>query len=206
MSCLCHMFCLILSVFSMFYFRSFWANYICTERSHAQPLGVYAQTYTHKTRIHTCVCTRTHAHNTIHEIKTHTLAHRHWHWHRHRHGHGHGHWHRRRRRRRHTYMHRHKHMQTQIDRPKLNHGIGCTMKPQDLCARVTCLIYMCDMTHSYARHDSFIWVTLSYGGHSHMGKTHWHVRHDSFIPATRLIHTCDMLPTWLTYARGTSPT
>ena len=43
------------------------------------------------------------------------------------------------------------------------------------------LIHMCDMTHSYVRHDSFM-----------CDMTHSHVRHDSFICATWLIHMCDM--------------
>jgi len=48
---------------------------------------------------------------------------------------------------------------------------------------VTWLIHMCDLTHSYVWHDSFIHIcdmTCSY------------VCHDSFIRVTWLIHMCDM--------------
>ena len=48
---------------------------------------------------------------------------------------------------------------------------------------------MCDMTHSYVWHDSFICVTWLI----HMcDMIHAHVWHDSFICVTRLIHMCDM--------------
>ena len=48
---------------------------------------------------------------------------------------------------------------------------------------------MCDMTHSYASHDSFICVTwLIHMCHM----THSYVRHDSFICVTWLNHMCDM--------------
>jgi len=54
---------------------------------------------------------------------------------------------------------------------------------------VTWLIHMCDMTHSYVWHDSFICVTWLI----HMcDKTHSYVWHDSFICVTWLIHMCDM--------------
>ena len=43
---------------------------------------------------------------------------------------------------------------------------------------VTWLIHICDMTHSYVWHDSFICVT-------------WYVWHNSFISVTWLIHMCD---------------
>jgi len=48
---------------------------------------------------------------------------------------------------------------------------------------------MCDMTHSYVWHDSFICVTWLI----HMcDMTHSYVSHDSFIRVTCLIHMCDM--------------
>ena len=61
---------------------------------------------------------------------------------------------------------------------------------------VTWFIHMCDMTHSYVWHDalrmwhdSFICVTWLI----HMcDMTHSYVWHDSFICVTRLIHMCDM--------------
>jgi len=47
---------------------------------------------------------------------------------------------------------------------------------------------MCDMTHSYVWHDSFICVTLL----NHIcDMTHSYVWHDSFICVTWLIHVCD---------------
>jgi len=56
---------------------------------------------------------------------------------------------------------------------------------------VTWLIRMCDMTHSYVRHDSFICATWLI----HMcDMTHSYVRHDSFICVTWLIHMCDATP------------
>jgi len=52
-----------------------------------------------------------------------------------------------------------------------------------------CDIHMCDMTHSYVRHDAFVWVTRLI----HMcDMTHSYVRHDAFICATWLIHMGDM--------------
>jgi len=52
---------------------------------------------------------------------------------------------------------------------------------------VTWLIHMCDMTHSYVWHDSFMCVTWLI----HMcAMTHSCVWHDSFICVTRLIHLC----------------
>jgi len=48
---------------------------------------------------------------------------------------------------------------------------------------------MCDMTHSYVRHDAFICVTWLV----HMcDMTHSYVWHDSLICNTWRIHTCDM--------------
>ena len=51
------------------------------------------------------------------------------------------------------------------------------------------LVYMCNMTRSYVRHDSFIcaaWLIRM------CDMTHSYVRHDSFICATWLISMCDM--------------
>jgi len=56
-----------------------------------------------------------------------------------------------------------------------------------VCA--TWLMYMCDMTHSHVWHDSFTCVTWLI--HT-CGMNHSHVRHDSHICAARLIHTCDI--------------
>jgi len=55
--------------------------------------------------------------------------------------------------------------------------------------RVTWLIRMCAMTHSYVRHDSFVCVPWRI--HT-CDMTHSYVWHDSFICATWLIHMCDM--------------
>jgi len=67
---------------------------------------------------------------------------------------------------------------------------------------VTCLIHICDMTHSYLWIDQCMtWCTqtqLHY--HSWMHTTHLHTRrtthlyfwHDSFILVTWLTHICDM--------------
>jgi len=53
---------------------------------------------------------------------------------------------------------------------------------------VACLIHVCDMTHSYVWHVSFMCATWLI----HMcGMSHSCVRHDSFICMTRLIHVCD---------------
>jgi len=53
---------------------------------------------------------------------------------------------------------------------------------------VTWLIHMCDVTHAYVGHESFIYVTEL--GLIHMwDMTHSYVRHDSFICETWLIHT-----------------
>jgi len=53
----------------------------------------------------------------------------------------------------------------------------------------TWLIYMCDMTHSYVRHDSFICATWLIHMCDMIPSYMWQV---SFIFATWLIHTCDM--------------
>ena len=64
---------------------------------------------------------------------------------------------------------------------------ACPLVDSVMC--VTRLIHMCDMTHSYVRHDSFICVTWLI----HMcDMTHSYVWHDSFICVTWLIHMCDM--------------
>jgi len=55
----------------------------------------------------------------------------------------------------------------------MTHSAPCHSYNLFIC--VTWLITMCDMTHPYVWHDSFICV-----------------RHDSFICATWLIHMCDM--------------
>ena len=54
---------------------------------------------------------------------------------------------------------------------------------------------MCDMTHSYVRHDSFICVTWL----THMfDMTHSYVRHDSFMCATWPNHKCNVIE-WFRY-------
>ena len=55
--------------------------------------------------------------------------------------------------------------------------------------RVTWLIHMCVMTHSYVWHDSFICVTWLI--HT-CDMTHSYVCHDSFICVPWLIHMCEM--------------
>jgi len=56
-----------------------------------------------------------------------------------------------------------------------------------ICA--TWRIHMCDMTHSYLRHDTFICATWRI----HMcDMTHSYLRHDAFICATWHVHMCDM--------------
>jgi len=60
---------------------------------------------------------------------------------------------------------------------------------------VTWLIHMCDVTHSYVRHDSLIYITHT------CDKTHSYEWHDSFIRETWLIHTWRdsfICATWLT--------
>ena len=54
---------------------------------------------------------------------------------------------------------------------------------------VTWLIHMCGMTHSYVWQDSFICVTWLI---RMCDVTHVYVWHDSFICVTWLIHVCDM--------------
>ena len=53
---------------------------------------------------------------------------------------------------------------------------------------VTCLIHICDMTHSYVGHAAS------------------HVRHASFIRVTRLIHTCDTPHSFMCHAPFLSAT
>ena len=61
---------------------------------------------------------------------------------------------------------------------------------------VTWLIHMCDMTHSYVWHDSFICVTWLI----HMcDMTHPYVWHDSFICVTYLIHMCATTRSQISY-------
>ena len=50
-------------------------------------------------------------------------------------------------------------------------------------------VELCDMTHAYVWHDSFICVTWLM--HT-CDMTHSYVWHDSFICVTWLMHTCDM--------------
>ena len=74
----------------------------------------------------------------------------------------------------------------------------------DSFIRVTWLMHTCDMTHSYVWHDSFICVTWLI--HT-CDMTHSYVWHDSFICVTWLIHTCDMSQsftcvTWLIHMCG----
>jgi len=61
--------------------------------------------------------------------------------------------------------------------------------PDVFFVHVTWLIHICDMTHSYVRHDSFICATWLI--HT-CDMTHPHVWHDPFIRMTWLIHICDM--------------
>jgi len=56
-----------------------------------------------------------------------------------------------------------------------------------MCA--TWLICMCDMTHLYVRHDSFVCATWLI---CMCTMTHLYVHHDSFIPTAWLICMCDM--------------
>jgi len=58
------------------------------------------------------------------------------------------------------------------------------------------LIHMCDMTHSYVWHDSFICVPWLI----HMcAMTHSYMWHDSFICMTWLIHGCDRTLSYVTW-------
>ena len=89
------------------------------------------------------------------------------------------------------------------------HVVGKTVVTR-VTTCVTWLIHMCDMTHSYVWHDSFICVTwlihVCYMTHlvretvvtrvtwlNHLcDMTHSYEWHDSFICVTWLIHMCDM--------------
>jgi len=69
--------------------------------------------------------------------------------------------------------------------------------------------YTCNMTHSYVRHDAFIYVTR-YMTHSYMWRDSFiYVQHDAFICATWHIHICDTIHdsfiyvTWLIHICGT---
>ena len=67
---------------------------------------------------------------------------------------------------------------------------------------VTWLIHMCDMTHSYVWHNSFICVTwlIHVAWPIHMcDMTHSYVWHDSFICVTWLIHMCDMTHSYVVH-------
>jgi len=73
-----------------------------------------------------------------------------------------------------------------LDHLGLNHG-------PYLCW--TRLARMCDMTHSYVWHNSFIWfddLIVSF-------ETHSHVRHDSSTCLTWLIYTCDICTCEMTH-------
>jgi len=88
----------------------------------------------------------------------------------------------------------------------------CGMTPLYVCTRscvwVKWLIHMCDMTHSYVRHDLFMCVTspcllsvtwlLYICRLIHMcDMTHSYVWHDPFTCVTGHIHMCDMTPLYL---------
>ena len=63
-----------------------------------------------------------------------------------------------------------------------------------LFSYVTRLIHMCDMTHSYVWHDSFI-RDMTHSREPAGGSpvaTCFHIWHDSFICVKWLIHVCDM--------------
>jgi len=57
------------------------------------------------------------------------------------------------------------------------------------------LIHVCDMTHSYVRHDSFKCIFSSCSGHTRLmlmcDVTHWWVGHDSSTCVLWPIHMCD---------------
>ena len=59
----------------------------------------------------------------------------------------------------------------------------------DSFIRVTWFIHKCTMTHSYVCHDSFIYVTCLI---CMRDMTRSYVWHDSFIHVTWLIHTCKL--------------
>jgi len=66
-----------------------------------------------------------------------------------------------------------------------------------VCVCVTWLIHMCDVTHSYVWHDSFMcvpwFIHICVTWLIHMcDVTHLHVWRDSFINETWPIHMCDM--------------
>jgi len=61
--------------------------------------------------------------------------------------------------------------------------------PQPKRVQLTHLWAVCDMTHSYVWHDSFVWATCLTRT---WAMTHSYVWHDSFICVTWLIHMCDM--------------
>ena len=65
----------------------------------------------------------------------------------------------------------------------------CTYKWVMSHQNVTWLIHLCNISHSYVCHDSFICVTWLI----HMcDTTHSDLRHDAFICLSWFIHMCDM--------------
>jgi len=66
---------------------------------------------------------------------------------------------------------------------------ACWYVFHDSFIRVSWLIHMCDMTHSYVCRDSFICVTWLFRT---CVVTHSCVWHDSFVRVSWLIHMCDM--------------
>ena len=73
---------------------------------------------------------------------------------------------------------------------------SCQTYVCDMAICVTWLVHMCDMTHSYVWHGSFICVNVCvwYGYMCDMTRSYvWHVWHDSCICVTWLIHMCERM-------------
>jgi len=81
----------------------------------------------------------------------------------------------------------------------MSHVCLCVWYDPSICA--TWLIFMCDMTHSYVRHDSFLCFLCATWLIFMCHTTHSYVRHDSFMCATWLIRMCAMTHS---YVRHTS--